>query len=123
MDRIIRTVNDRLTDDQINSPTKTMKIDRIMEISTTEMELGEKMVIFLVHHQDKDGTFLKVILSAYLKLFNLEIRHLADHTVTQPLVPLLTNKNFRKATIKHQRTCFASPPLMIALTNDQNFVG
>ena len=33
MDKIIRTVDDRLTDDQINSPTETMKIDRMMEIS------------------------------------------------------------------------------------------
>ena len=31
MDRIIKTVDDHLTDDQINSPTETMKIDRITE--------------------------------------------------------------------------------------------
>ena len=86
------------------------------------MEFGEIMEIFLVHHQDKDGTFLKVIPSADLNLFNLEIRHLEDQTVTQPLVLLLTNKNFPKATINHQRTWFVLPPLMIALTNYQNFV-
>ena len=66
MDRIIRTVDDRLTDDQINSPTETIKIDRIMEITTAKMNLGEIMEIFLVLHQDKDGTFYKVILSAEL---------------------------------------------------------
>ena len=113
LDSIIRTVDDRLTDDQVNSPTETMKIDQVLENSTTKIGLGEIMEIFLVHLQDKDGTFLKVILSADLNLCNLEICHLEDQTVTQPLVPLLTNKNFRKATIKHQRTWFASPPLMI----------
>ena len=114
MDRIIRTVDDRLTDDPINPPTETMKIDRISEIAITKMELGEITVIFLVRHLDTDGTFLKVFLSADPNLFNLEIRHSEDQTVAQTLVPLLTNKNFRKPTIKHQRTWFASQPLMIA---------
>ena len=122
MDRIIRTMDYHLTDDQINSPTETMKTDRIMRILTTKVELGEITEIFLVHHQDKDGTFLKVILSADLNLINLEIRHSEGQTVGQPLVPLLTNKSFRKATIKHQRMSFVSPPLMIALTNYQNCV-
>ena len=31
MDKIIRTMDDRLTDDQFNSPTETMRTDRIME--------------------------------------------------------------------------------------------
>ena len=121
-DRIIRTVDDRLTDDQINCPTEKMEIDRIMEISITKVELGEIMEIFLVHHQDKDGTFLKGNVSADPNLFNLEIRHLEDQTVTQPLVPLLMKKIFRKTEIKHQQTWFASPPLMIVLTNYQNFI-
>ena len=69
----------------------------MMEISTTKVELGEIMEIFLVHHQDKDGTFLKVIPSADLNLFNLEIRHLEDQIETQPLVLLLTSKNFLRA--------------------------
>ena len=122
MDRRTRTVDDYLTDDQNNSPTETMEIDQIMEIIITQMELGEIMAIFLVRHLDKDGTFLKVIFSANPNLFNLEIRHLEDQTVTQTQVPLLTNKNFRKTTIKHQRTWFGSPPLTIALTNYRNFV-
>ena len=122
MDRMIRTVDDRLTDDPINPPTETMKIDRISEITITTMELGEITVIFLVRHLDKDGTFLKVILSANPKLFNLEIRHLEDQTLTQTLVAFLTNKNSRKRTIKHQRTWFASLPLMIELRNYRNFV-
>ena len=122
IDRRTRTVDDYLTDDQINSPTETMEIDRIMGISIVKVELGKIMEIFLVRHLDKDGTFLKVILSADPNLFNLEVRHLEDQTVTQTLVPLLANKNFRKPTIKHQRTWFASPLLMIALTNYRNFV-
>ena len=80
------------------------------------------MAIFLVRHQDKDGTFHKANSSADLNLFHLGNRHLEDQTVAQSLVPLLTNKDFRKAKIKHQRTWFVSQPLMIALTNYQNFV-
>ena len=87
-----------------------------------KVELGEIMEIFLVRHLDKDATFLKVTLSVDLNPFNLEIHHLEDQMVTRPLVPLLRNKNFRKATIKHQRTLFVSPPRMITLTNYQNFV-
>ena len=123
MDRRTRIVDDYLTDDQINSPTETMEIDRIMGISIVKMELGEIVAIFLVRLLDRDGTFLKVILSADPNLFNLEIRNLEDQTVTPTLVPLLTNKNFRKLTIKRHRTWFASPPLMITLTNYRNFVG
>ena len=37
----IRTVDDRLADDQINSPTETMKINRITEITITKMALVE----------------------------------------------------------------------------------
>ena len=53
--------------------------------------------------------------------FSLEIRHLVDQMLTQSLVPLM-NRNFRKATIKHQRTWFVSPLRMIALMNYRNFV-
>ena len=117
MDRMTKTVDDRLTDDQINSPTETMEIDPITEISAIKIERGETMGTFLVHPQDKDGTFLKVILSADLNLFNHGIRHSEGKTITPPLVPLPTNKNFLKATIKHQQTWFVSPPLMIAITS------
>ena len=122
MDRKTRAVDDYLTDDQINSPTETMEIDQLTEVIITKMELGEIMAILLVHHQDRDGIFHKAILSANLTLFNLEIRHLEDQMETQPLVLLLTNKNFLRATVKHQRTWFVSPPLTIALTNYRNFV-
>ena len=117
-----RTVDDYWTDDQTNCPIGTMEIDRIMGISTVKVELGEIMEIFLVHHLDKDGNFLKVILSLDFTPFSLESRHLEDQMLTQSLVPLPMNRNFRKATIKHQRTWFVSPPLMIALMNYQNFV-
>ena len=116
MGRRTRTVDDFWTCDQTNSLTGTMKIDRIMGISIVKVELGEIMKIFLVHPLGKDGTFLREILSVDLSRFSLEIRHLEDQMLTQSLVPLLTNRNFRKATIKHQRTWFVSPPLMIALT-------
>ena len=122
MGRTTRTEDDYLTGDQINSPTEAMETDQITGISIAKEELGEIMEISLVRHLDKDGTFLKLILSVDLNLFNLEIRYLEDQMVIQTLVPLLTNKNFRKATIKPQRTCFASPPLMIALTSYRNFV-
>ena len=91
-DRIIRTVDDCLTDDQINSPTETMEIDRIMGISITKVELGELMEFSFVHDQDKDRSFLKVTLSAISNIFILGSRHLEDQTVTRPLVPFLTNK-------------------------------
>ena len=120
--RRTRTVDDYWTGDQTKSLIGTMEIDRIMGISIVKVELGEIMKSFLVHPLDKDGTFLKVILSVDLSLFSLESRHLEDQMLTQSLVPLLTNRNFRKATIKHQRTWFASPPLMIVLTNYQNSV-
>ena len=71
MDRTTRTVDDFSTDDQMNSLTGTMEIDRIMGISIFKVELGETMGIFLVHPQDKDGTALKVILSVNLNLSNL----------------------------------------------------
>ena len=122
MDRTTRTVDDYLTDDQTNSPTETMEIERTMGISIVKVELGEILETSLVRHLDKDGTSLKVILSVDLNPFNREIRHLEDQMVTRPLVPPLTNKNFRTAIIKHQRTWFVSPPLMIALTHYQNFV-
>ena len=122
MDRTTRTVDDYSTDDQINSPTDAMEIDRIIGISVIKVELGEIMETFLVRHLDKDGTFLRVILSVDLNLFNLESRNLEGQMVTQTLVLLLTNKNFRKATFKHQQTWFASPLLMTALTNYRNFV-
>ena len=122
MDRRTGAVGDYLTDDQINSPTETMEIDQITEIIIITIELGEIMAIILVRHQDRDGIFHKAILSADPNLFKQEIRHLEDQTVTQTLVRNLTNKNFRKPTIKHQRTWFASPPPMIALTNYRNFV-
>ena len=99
-----------------------MKTDRVIENNKTKMELGEIMEIYLIHHQVKDGTFHKVILSADRKLYNRETRHLDNQTVIQPLVPLLKNKKFRKVTINLQRTWSASPTLMIALTNSQNFV-
>ena len=122
MDRTTRTVDDYLTKDHINFPTETMETDRIMGISIVKVELSEVMEFFLVRHLDKDGNFLKVFLSIDLSLFSLGIHHLEDQMVTQPLVPLLTYKNFRKTTIKHQRTWFVSPPLMIELTNYPNFV-
>ena len=122
MGRTTRTVDDHLTDDQTNSPTETREIDRIMGISIVKVELGETMEIFLARHLDKGGTSLKVFRCVDPNLFNRGIRHLEDQIVTQPLVPPLTNKNIRKAIIKHQRMWFASPPLMIALTNYQNFV-
>ena len=75
-----------------------------MGIPIARVATGETMEIFHVHHQDKDGTFLKAIPSADLNQFNQEIRHSEDQMVTQPLVLLPTNKNFLKATIKHQRT-------------------
>ena len=114
-------MDDYLTDDQVNFPTETMEIDQSTEI-ITKMKLGEIMAIFLVRHQDRDGIFHKAILSADLNLFNLEICHLEYQMETQPLVLLLTNKNFLRATVKHQRTWFVSPPLTIALTNYRNFV-
>ena len=122
MDRRTRAVDDYLTDDQINSLIETMEIDQLTEIIITKMELGEIMTIFLVRHQDRDGIFHKAILFAGPNLFNQDFRHLEDRTVTQTLVPHLMNKNFRKPTINHQRTWFASPPLMIALTNYRKFV-
>ena len=122
MGRRTRTVDDYLTDDQTNSPRETMEIDRVMGISMVKVELGEIMEIFLVHHLDKDGNFLKVVLPVDLTPFSLEIRHLEDQMLTQSLVPPLTNRNFRKATIKHHWTWFVSPPLMIGLMNYQNFV-
>ena len=117
-----RAVDDYLTDDQIKFPKEMVEIDQLTEIIIIKMELGKKMAIFLVRHQDRDGIFHKAILSADLNLSNLEIRHLEDQMETQPLVLLLTNKKFRKAKIKHQRTWFVSQPLMIALTHYQNFV-
>ena len=78
MGRRTRTVDDHLSDDQINSPTETMEVDRIMGNSKVKVELGETTEIFFVHHLDKDGTFLKVILSIDLSPFSLEIRHLED---------------------------------------------
>ena len=122
MDRRTRAVDEYLTDDQINSPTETMELDQLTEIIITKMELGEIMAIFLNRHQDREGIFHKAILSADLNLFNLEIRLLEDQMEPQPLVLLLTNKNFLRATIKHQRTWFISPPLTIALTNYRNVV-
>ena len=122
LNRTIRTVDYRLTDDQIRSSTQTMEIDRIKGISITKEELVDLLEIFLVHRQDKDGTFVKVNISANRNLFNLEVRHLEDQMVTQALVSFLTNKNFCKAAIKPQRTWFAPPPLMIAITNYQYFV-
>ena len=122
MDRLIRTVDDCLTDDQVNSPTETMKIDRLMKIIITKTELGELMAVFLVRQQDKKGTFLMVFLSAAVSLSKLGFRHFEDQMIVQPRVPLIMNKSFRKVTINHQRTWFASPPLLIALTNNQNSV-
>ena len=122
MGRRNRTVEDYWTGDQTNSLIKTMEIDRIMGFSIVKVELGEIMKIFLVHPLDKDGTFLKVILSVDLSLFSLEIRHLEDQMLTQILVLHLTNENFRNPTIKHQQMWFVSPPLMIALKYYHNFV-
>ena len=122
MDRTTRTVDDYLTDDQTDSPTETMEIERTMGKSIVKAELGEIMEIFLARRLEKFGTSLKVILSVDLNPFNQEIRHLEDQMVTGPLVPPLTNKNFPKAIIKHQQTWFVSPTLMIALTYYQNFV-
>ena len=110
------------TGDQTNFLTGTMEIDRIMGISIVKVELEEIMKIFLVHPLGKDGTFLKEFLSADLSRFSQEIRHLEDQMLTQSLVPLLTTRNFRKATFKHQRTWFVSPPLMIVVTYYQTFV-
>ena len=121
MGRRTRTVDVYWTGDQTNSPLGTMEIDRIMAISIVKVGLGKIMETFLVHHLDKDGTFLKVIFSVDFTPFSLKIRHLEDQMLTQSLVPLM-NRNFRKATIKHQRTWFVSPPLMIAIMNYQNFV-
>ena len=121
MGRRTRTVEDYWTGDQTNSLIRTMEIDRMMGISIVKVELGEIMKIFLVHPLGKDGTFLKEILSVDLSRFSLKIRHLEDQKLPQSLVPL-TNRNFRKATIKHQRTWFVSPPLMIVLTFYQTFV-
>ena len=122
MDKTTRFVDDYLTDDQTNCPIETMEIELTMGISIVKVELGEIMEIFLAHHLDKDGNSLKVILSVDLNPFNREVRHLEDQMLTRPLIPPLTNKNFRKAIIKHQRTWFVSLPLMIALTHYQNFV-
>ena len=122
MDWRTRAVDDYLTDDQIKFPTETMEIDQLTETIIVKMELGEIMAIFLVGHQDRDGVFHKATLSVDPNLSNLEIRHLEDQMETPSLVLLLTNKNFLRATAKHQRTCFVSPPLTIPLTNYGNFV-
>ena len=59
MDGLIGTVDDRLTDDKINSPTELMKIDRILGFTITKMDLGKKMAIFLARHKPRTGRFTK----------------------------------------------------------------
>ena len=83
MGRRTRTVDDFWTGDQTNSLTGTMEIDRITGIPIVKVELGEIMKTFLVHPLDKDGTFLKVILSVDLSLFSPELRLLEDQMLTQ----------------------------------------
>ena len=83
MGRRTRTVDDFWTGDQTNSLTGTMEIDRITGIPIVKVELGEIMKTFLVHPLDKDGTFLKVILSVDLSLFSPELRLLEDQLLTQ----------------------------------------
>ena len=78
MDRIIRNVDD---DDQINSSLETIKLDRILEIAITKRELGKILEIFLVRHQDMNGTFLSIILSTDLSPSSPEPCHLQDQTV------------------------------------------
>ena len=95
MDRIIRTVDDRLADDQTNSATKTTKIDQILEITKTKMDLA-KYWKFFTFYRGMDASFYKVNRSVDLNNFNLRLRHLEEQTVMQPLVPLLMDKNFRK---------------------------
>ena len=97
MDSIIRTEDDHLIDGHINSPTEVKKIYRIMEITVTKMELGEVMEIFRVHPQDKDETFQEEMHFANVNLLKLGNHHLEDQMIIQSLVPLLLNKNFRKA--------------------------
>ena len=97
MDSIIRTEYDHLIDGHIISPTEVKKIYRIMEITVTKMELGEVMEIFRVHRQDEDETFHEEIHFANVNLLNLGNHHLEDQMIIQSLVPLLLNKNFRKA--------------------------
>ena len=122
MGKTTRTVDDHLTDDQINSSTEMMETGLIMEISIVKVELGETIEIFLARHLDMAGTSHKETLSVDFNPFNREIRPFEDQMVTQPIILPLTNKNFRKTTIRHQQTWFASPPLMIVLTNYQNSV-
>ena len=116
LDGIIRTVDDCLADDQINSTTETMEIDRVMENSLTRMELVEKKEFFLVHHFSQGNSLSH---PQPIQPKNSSFRRSDGN---QPLIPFHTNKNFRKTTIKRQRTWFASPPLMIASGNHQNFV-
>ena len=59
MGKTTRTVDDHLTDDQINSPTGTMETGLIMEISIVKVELGETIEIFLARHLETAGTSLR----------------------------------------------------------------
>ena len=101
MGKTTRAVDDHLIDDQIIATTETIETELIMGISLVKVGLGETMEIFLALHLDTDGTPFKEILSVDLNPFNREFRHLGDQMATQPIVLPLTNKNFRKTTIRH----------------------
>ena len=59
MDRIMRTVDDRLSDDQTIFPTETMEIDQTMQITITKMELGEIMQFFSFPTRTRTGFFTR----------------------------------------------------------------
>ena len=117
MTTITRTIEDHMTNAQINHSLEMTEIDLGMDLSTTRMGTGKTKEIFLVLHLLKEETSHEITPIANQEVINLLTLRSADLVTDLRLVLHPMNKNFRRAIIRHHLMWFASEQPMIPLTN------
>ena len=86
MRTITRTTEDDMTNTQISPSRAMMESDLEMDLSTTRMETGKTMEIFLVLHRLKEETSHKITPIANQEVINLTTLRSADLTTDLRLV-------------------------------------
>ena len=108
----VLTIEDHLTNAQINHLIEMMETGPYTNLSTTRMGTGEIMEIFLALHQIQEETFRKTTI-ANREMINLTTPRSVDLITDRRQILRPMNRNFRRTVIRHHLMWLVSPqPLM-----------
>ena len=114
---IVQAMEAHMTNAPISRSIEAMATDLEMDLLTIRLEIGEIMGIFLVLHRLKGETSHRIIHIANQEVISPATLFSADLTIDRRLVLHPMNKNSRKIITRPPLMWFASPQLMILLTN------